>query len=422
MQLHEILIEDLKEYDNNPRNNDGAVQAVAESIKEFGFKVPIVIDSNNVIVAGHTRLKAARLLGLTTVPCIIADDLTPKQVKAFRIADNKTGELAEWDFTALEIELAELSEVSDIDMSDFGFDISEIEEPQEVIEDEAPEVDEEAEPTVQLGDIWQLGTHRIMCGDSTDAADVENLMNGENADLLVTDPPYNVAYEGATKDKLTIQNDDMSDSEFHEFLQAAFENANSVMREGAAFYIWHADSEGFNFRSACKTTGWKIRQCLIWVKNSIVLGRQDYQWKHEPCLYGWKDGAAHYFTDSRLETTVVEDTPNINKMSKDELKSYVKELLNKEPSSTVIREDKPLKNGEHPTMKPVKLIGYQIKNSSRRGDNVLDIFGGSGTTLIACEQLGRRCFTMELDPKYCDVIINRWEQLTGEKAVKIATE
>lgn len=416
MHIQEILLEDLKEYDNNPRNNDGAVQAVAESIKEFGFKVPIIIDRDNVIVAGHTRLKAARLLGLDKVPCIVADDLTPEQVKAYRLADNKTGELAEWDFEKLEAELAELS---DFDMEAFGFELSEIEEPQELVEDEVPEVDEEAEPMTQRGDVWQLGEHRLLCGDSTDAVDIEKLMDGAEADLLLTDPPYNVAYEGRTKEKLTIQNDDMSDGEFNGFLQAAFENANSVMREGAAFYIWHADSEGFNFRAACKNTGWKVRQCLVWVKNTLVLGRQDYQWKHEPCLYGWKDGAAHYFTDSRLETTVVEDTPNINKMSKDELKSYIKELLNKEPSSTVIREDKPARNEEHPTMKPVKLIGYQIRNSSKRGDNVLDIFGGSGTTLIACEQLGRRCFTMELDPKYCDVIIKRWEQFTGEKAVKI---
>lgn len=238
----------------------------------------------------------------------------------------------------------------------------------------------------------------------------------------MTDPPYNVAYEGKTKDKLTIQNDNMSDGNFREFLAAAFENADSVMREGAAFYIWHADSEGFNFRSACIATGWKVRQCLIWVKNQMVLGRQDYHWKHEPCLYGWKEGAAHYFTDSRLETTVIEDTPNINKMTKGELKSYVKELLSREPSSTVMREDRPAKNVEHPTMKPVKLIGYQIRNSTRKGENVLDLFGGSGTTLIACEQIGRRSYTMELDPKYCDVIIKRWENLTGETAVMIAAE
>ncbi len=389
MQIQEILLADLREYENNPRNNDSAVQAVAESIREFGWKVPIVVDRDNVIVAGHTRYKAAQRLGLDKVPCIIADDLTPEQVKAYRLADNKTGELAEWDFSALEIELAELSEMDiDFDMSDFGFDLSEFEEPQEVVEDEVPEVDEEAEPICKLGDIWQLGRHRLMCGDSTDAETVEKLMNGNKADLLITDPPYNVAYEGATADKLTIKNDSMKDEEFFDFLKNAFAAADNVLKEGGAFYIWHADSEGLNFRSACKETGWKVRQCLIWVKNSIVLGRQDYQWKHEPCLYGWKSGAAHYFIDDRTQSTVLEF-------------------------------NKPLRNAEHPTMKPVDLIVRCVTNSSKRDSIVLDIFGGSGTTLVACEQLDRTCYTMELDEKYCDVIIKRWEALTGEKAVKL---
>lgn len=213
-------------------------------------------------------------------------------------------------------------------------------------------------------------------------------MREEKADLLLTDPPYNVNYEGATKEKLTIQNDNMEESEFHKFLQTAFKNADSVMRNGASFYIWHADSEGFNFRSACKLTGWKIRQCLIWVKNSIVLGRQDYQWKHEPCLYGWKDGSSHYFVDDRTQSTIWEF-------------------------------NKPIRNSEHPTMKPVELMAKAVNNSSRKGNIVLDIFGGSGSTLIACEQLGRRCYTMEIDPKYCDVIIKRWEMLTGKQAKKI---
>lgn len=386
MQIKEIEISSLIEYENNPRNNDGAVDAVAESIKQFGFKVPIVIDRDNVIVAGHTRLKAARKIGLEKVPCIVADDLTTEQIKAYRLADNKTAELAEWDFSALEIELAEIE--SDFDMSAFGFDISDFEDIYEITEDEVPEVDEENEPICKTGDIWNLGKHRLMCGDSTNVSDVEKLMNGDKADLLLTDPPYNVAYEGGTKEKLKIENDDMSDEEFQEFLISAFENSNIVMKDGASFYIWHSDSEGFNFRSACKNTGWKIRQCLIWVKNSIVLGRQDYQWKHEPCLYGWKDGAAHYFVDDRTQSTVWEF-------------------------------NKPLRNIEHPTMKPVDLIARAINNSSRSDNIVLDIFGGSGTTLIACEQLNRKCYMMELDPKYCYVIIKRWETLTGEKAVKI---
>lgn len=389
MEIVELKLSDLKEYENNPRYNDGAVDAVAESINKFGFKVPIIIDSDGVIVAGHTRLKAAKKLGLETVPCIIAEDLTPEQVKAFRLADNKVGELAEWDFDALELELQALQGMNlDFDMQDFGFDLSEFEEPQEIVEDEAPEVDEENEPITQYGDIWQLGKHRLMCGDSTDKASVEMLMNGEKADLLVTDPPYNVAYEGGTKDALTIQNDDMDDEQFLSFLQSAFSASDSVLKEGAGFYIWHADSSSNAFRTAACNVGWKIRQCIIWVKNNIVLGRQDYHWKHEPCLYGWKDGAAHYFIDDRTQSTVWEF-------------------------------NKPTRNGEHPTMKPVELIAKSITNSSRKNSIVLDLFGGSGSTLIACEQLERTCYTMELDPKYCDVIIKRWETLTGEVATKL---
>lgn len=224
------------------------------------------------------------------------------------------------------------------------------------------------------------------------------------ADLLLTDPPYNVNYSGGTKEKLTIANDDMDDSSFYQFLIDAFANADSVMRPGAAFYIWHADSNGLTFRRACNDAGWQIRQCLIWVKNSMVLGRQDYQWKHEPCLYGWKDGASHYFVADRTETTVRED----------ELEAVIDE-----EKTTILRYDKPTSSKLHPTMKPVKLMGDLIYNSSRKGDNVLDLFGGSGTTLIACEETGRNCFMMEYDPHYCDVIISRWEALTGKKAVAI---
>lgn len=416
LHVQNIPVSELKEYENNPRKNDRAVSAVAESIKQFGFKVPIVIDSDKVIVAGHTRLKAARELGLETVPCIIADDLTPEQVKAFRLADNKTAELAEWDFETLETELAELSE--DFDMAAFGFDAFE-DDGGEVEEDEAPAVDEEEEPTVQLGDIWQLGEHRLMCGDSTDEESVKKLMDGAEADLVVTDPPYNVDYEGKTIEKLTIQNDNKSSRDFYTFIYKAFENLASVTKAGGVAYVCHAHMESINFMASFQAAGFYLSQMLIWNKNSMCIGRSDYQWKHEPIMYGWKEGAAHYFTDSRVETTVIEDKPNINKMSKDELKEYVKELLKREPASTVIEEDKPSRSEDHPTMKPVKLIAYLIRNSSRKGESVLDVFGGSGTTLIACEQTGRRCYTMELDPRYCDVIIKRYEQLTGKAAVKI---
>ena len=384
LEIAYIETKKLKLNPNNPRKNDEAVDTVAKSIEKYGFKNPVIADKNLIVYCGNTRLKAAKKLKLQTIPVIIADDLTPEQIREYALIDNKSNEIAEWDTELLAQELEEL-DLSDFDL-DWGLptDVAD----KEITEDEAPEVDEKNEPICKLGDIWQLGKHRLLCGDSTEAVDVEKLMDGGRASLLLTDPPYNVAYEGATKEKLTIQNDNMKDDEFYAFLQAAFENANSVMQEGASFYIWHADSEGFNFRSACQTTGWKIRQCLIWVKNSIVLGRQDYQWKHEPCLYGWKDGAAHYFVDDRTQSTVWEF-------------------------------NKPVRNGDHPTMKPVELMAKAIINSSRRGNIVLDLFGGSGSTLIACEQLDRRCFTMELDPKYCDVIIKRWENLTGQKAVKL---
>lgn len=392
-------IEQIRPYEKNPRKNNEAVKYVAESIKQFGFKVPIVIDKEGVIVAGHTRYKASLKLGLKEVPCIVADDLTPEQVKAFRLADNKTSEKSEWDFDMLE---SELEDILNFNMEDFGFEFETKDESKEVEEDNF-EVDKYLEDIqesiVKKGEVWKLGDHYLMCGDATSKEDVEKLMSVFDksdvgglrfiqANLLVTDPPYNVDYEGKTKDSLKIKNDNMGDNQFKQFLTDSFSNANEVMKEGASFYIWHADSEGYNFRSACKDVSWKVRQCLIWNKNTMVMGRQDYQWKHEPCLYGWKDGASHNWYSDRKQTTVLEF-------------------------------DKPLRNEMHPTMKPVNLIGYLICNSSKKGDVVLDIFGGSGTTLIACEQLERQCRMMELDPKYCDVIIKRWETLTEKKGVKI---
>lgn len=224
-------------------------------------------------------------------------------------------------------------------------------------------------------------------------------------------------YTGGTKDALKIQNDNMEDAAFRAFLSDAFRAADGVMRPGAAFYIWHADSEGFNFRAACKEAGWTVRQNLIWAKNSLVLGRQDYQWKHEPCLYGWKEGAAHYFTDSRRETTVIEDMrPDIRHMKKAEMQRLLEEIYSDKTATTVIYMDKPARNAEHPTMKPVKLFDYEIKNSTKKGQNVLDLFGGSGTTIIACEQNGRCGYVMEYDPAYIDVIIDRLEKFTGKTA------
>lgn len=395
MDIKNLKIEELKPYGKNPRKNDEAVQYVAESIKQFGFKVPVVIDKDNVIVAGHTRWKAAKKLGISEVPCIVADDLTDEQIKAFRLADNKVAEKAEWDFDLL---ATELDDLIDFDMSVFGFeDMVEEEEPEVVEDDFEAELPEE--PYVKVGDLYQLGNHRLLCGDSTKIDDVEKLMGDELADMLVTDPPYNVALgmggsvDEARKrhrrtDGLVIMNDSMEDGEFYQFLYDFYVCAYAAMKPGASFYIWHADNEGLNFRLALKNSGFQLRQTLIWNKNTITLGRQDYQWKHEPCLYGWKDGASHNWYSDRKQATVID----MNKPSRSEL---------------------------HPTMKPVELFDYQIKNSSKKGDIVLDLFGGSGTTIMACEQNGRRGFTMEYDPRYAQTIIERWEQFTGEKAVKL---
>lgn len=392
MKIIEINIGDIKPYKNNPRNNDLAVKKVAESIKRFGFKVPIVLDKDNEIVAGHTRLRAAIELGMESVPCLIADDLSDAEIKAFRLADNKTAEYAEWDLDLLSLELEELSHLDlDFSMEDFGFGLDG--ETSETDKGEIKEDDFDAEgalaeietPISLRGDIWQLGKHRLMCGDATCSEDVQVLMDGQQCDFVLTDPPYNCDYEGATKDKLKILNDKMPDDKFLLFLTDAFTRMYEHSKKGAAIYIFHADSEGYNFRHALKLAGYTLRQCLIWAKNSMVMGRQDYQWKHEPVLYAWKDGAAHSWYSDRKQTTIVQF-------------------------------DKPHRNSEHPTMKPLGLVGYFIGNSSKAGDIVLDTFGGSGSTLIACEQTGRVCYTSELDPKYSDVIVKRYIENTGDNA------
>lgn len=381
MEIIYKKLSELHPYKNNPRKNDSAVDAVAASIKEFGFKVPVVIDKDGMIVAGHTRYKAAKKLKINEIPCIVADDLTDEQIKAFRLADNKVGELAEWDFDLLS---DELDGILDIDMSEFGFDLDIPGEEREVVEDDFGATPPK-EPVARFGQIYKLGRHRLMCGDSTDPECVKKLVGGVLVDLLLTDPPYNVDYTGKTKDALKIENDKMNDDSFVEFLTKAFANAVNVMKPGAVFYVWHADSEGYAFRDACNQANLNVRQCLIWNKNSMVLGRQDYQWKHEPCLYGWKEGASHLWESDRKQTTV-------------------------------LNFDKPNRSEMHPTMKPIALFDYQIKNNTRGGDIVLDLFGGSGTTIMACEQNGRSCYMMEYDPKYVDVIIKRWEDFTGEKA------
>lgn len=414
-------IEWLRPYENNPRNNEQAVEAVTNSIKEFGFKVPIVATIDGEIVNGHTRFKAAKFLKLKTVPVLIADDLTEEQIKAFRLADNKTGELADWD---VELLYGELDELTGFDMTMFGFEdidfsLDDFEEDEKETGEEV-DIDSEEKPKVEYGDIFQLGRHRLMCGDSTSAEDMAQLIDGAVIDLYVTDPPYNVAYQGGTDEAMTIMNDSMDDVSFRQFLRDAFAVANNHLKPGGAFYIWHADSEGLNFRAAVKETGWLLKQSIIWVKNAIVLGRQDYQWKHEPCLYGWKDGASHYFVDNRsLATVIEEDEENLKEMTKSELISYIKTMQDTSPT-TVFYEDKPVRNDIHPTMKPLKLIARCVLNSSKKGDKILDSFNGGGSTLMVCERSERIGYAMELDPVYVERTIKRWEEETGLTAEKVS--
>ena len=353
-----------------------------------------------------------------TATIVRADELTETQKKEFIIKDNVS--FGEWDDDML------AEDFDEADLADWGMGddmLAEDDDDKEAEEDDYSEEDAANAPTrCNPGDVWLLGNHRLMCGDSTKESDVAKLMSGEKADLLLTDPPYNVDYHGGTKDKMKIANDNMEDAAFIAFLTAAFDCATQAMKDGAAYYVWHADSKGFEFRIALKEAGLTLRETLIWVKNSLVLGRQDYQWRHEPCLYGWKDGAAHYFVDDRSQSTVIEDAGvDYRKMKKDELLKIVLRLTDVSIPNTILYEDKPTKNDIHPTMKPVKLMARLIKNSSKNEQLVLDLFGGSGSTLIACEQIGRKCYTMEFDPKYCDAILDRWEKLTGMKAELITT-
>ena len=384
----------LVPYARNSRTHSPEqISQIAASIKEWGFTTPILVDTDGQIIAGHGRLLAAQKLGLDEVPTMTAEGWTDAQKKAYVIADNKLALNAGWDNAMLAVEMQELGELGfDLDLTGFAKDEIGALFPNETTgltdEDAVPEVP--AVPVTNEGDVWLLGRHRLMCGDSTSIDHLERLCDGQLVDMWLTDPPYNVAYEGGTKEKLTIKNDSMGNDAFRQFLRDAYSAADAVMKKGAVFYIWHADSEGYNFRGAAADIGWAIRQCLIWKKSSLVMGRQDYHWQHEPCLYGWKDGAAHLWATDRKQTTILEFS-------------------------------KPSRNGEHPTMKPVELFEYQMLNNTKGSDLVLDSFAGSGTTAIACEKHSRMARLMELDPKYCDVIIKRWQDYTGQAATLEAT-
>ncbi len=369
----------IKPYNKNAKKHPKAqVQQIANSIKEFGFNQPIVLDKENVVIVGHGRLEAAKLLGLKEVPTVTVD-LTEEQAKAYRLADNKLNE-SDWDMGLV---IEELKELSDSMLELTGFDKDLIIEP-DAKDDQIPE---NAPPVAQAGDIWQLGRHSLMCGDSTHLESVLALTGSNKVDLFLTDPPYNVDYTGKTKNALKIENDRKDDVSFEKFLTDAFTCADTVMKAGAVFYIWHADMQSSGFNKATANIGWHWAEKLIWVKNTLVMGRQDYHWQHEPCLYGWKEGASHLWNSDRTQTTV-------------------------------LKFDRPTQNKHHPTMKPVQLLAYQICNNTKGDDIVLDLFGGSGSTLIAAEKTNRICYMMELDPKYCDVIIKRYEDYSGNKAIK----
>jgi DNA modification methylase len=395
MQIEQIGIATIIPFAKNSRtHSDEQVAQIAASIREFGFTNPVLVDEANGIIAGHGRVLAARKLKMTEVPCIRLSHLTEAQKRAYVIADNKLALNAGWDEAMLKLELADLKAL-DFNLDLTGFNADEIDallaEPRTeglTDPDDTPELP--VEPVTRLGDVWVCGQHRVMCGSSLEMTAMERLCGVQRVDMLLTDPPYNVAYTGKTKDALTIQNDSMSDEAFRTFLRDAFVTADAMLKPGAVFYVWHADSEGYNFRGACKDTGWQVRQCLIWQKNSMVMGRQDYHWQHEPCLYGWKDGAGHLWASDRKQTTL-------------------------------LKFDRPSRSEDHPTMKPVALFEYQLLNNTKGGDIVLDSFGGSGTTLIAAEKNGRIARIMELDPKYVDVIVKRWEDFTGQKAVLEST-
>ena len=387
MNIIEMKLKDIKPYEKNPRKNDEAVKYVAESIKQFGFKVPIVIDKNNIIVAGHTRYKASKKLGLKEVPCIVADDLTEEQIKAYRLADNKVAELAEWDFDLLG---EELDGILDIDMCDFGFDFNLEEEEKEVVEDDF-EVELPEEPRTKLGDIYQLGNHRLMCGDSTSITDIEKLMDGNKANMVFTDPPYLMGFTGnvhADGSKSfnskhgAIKNDKMSREDGDQFILDIFTNIK-LFNKGAYYVCFYRLGLDYIFRALDKLEN-QYKALIIWNKGNHTLSNSDYMSKYEPIVYGWFDEHLFYGDRSNFDIWDIQRTQ---------------------------------KNDLHPTMKPIPLCSKAIENSSKKGDIVLDLFGGSGSTLIACEQLGRTCYMNELDPKYVDVIINRWEQFTGKKAV-----
>lgn len=443
MNIEKRHIKDLKPAEYNPRKalkpEDSDYQKIKRSIETFGYIDPIIINKDGTIIGGHQRHTVLSDLGYTEVDVVVLD-LSKEDEKALNVALNKIS--GEWDELKLKDLLVEL-DLGDYDISLTGFDSQELEELIELTEFEPETSEDEFDsesayndsvsegPLVKQGEVWQLGRHRLMCGSSTDIKDVKKLMGGDMLDLIITDPPYNVNYEEKAaalneyrpnnNGAMEIQNDLMKNDDFYSFLLQAYTNMEAFMREGAAIYVFHADSEGLNFRKAFVDAGLKLSECLIWEKNNFVLGRCDYHWRHEPILYGWKEGSKHYFVNDRTQDTVIlEDDVDFEAMKKPDLIQYIKDMMHRYADQTsVIYEKKPMSSSLHPTMKPLELVGKLMKNSSKKGWNVGDFFGGSGSTLMAAEQLGRNAFVMELSEHYASVIIKRWEDFTGQQAVRI---
>lgn len=386
-----MKLSELKTNPTNPRIiKDDKFEKLVQSLKDFPEmmeKRPLVCvtdisDGKLYPLGGNMRLKALQELKYKDIPdswVVLADDWTEEQRREFVIRDNVSYGDWNWDVLQSDWNIDELEK--------WGLDVPDLEAEVLEAEEDDFEIPDEIQTDIVLGDLFEIGWHRLLCGDSTQTDAFEKLMQGELADMVVTDPPYNVSYEGGTKEKLTIKNDSMSNDDFYQFLYDFYTALSTAVKKGGAIYVWHASSEIINFAKAMVDAGWLLKQQLIWVKNSMVIGRQDYQWKHEPCLYGWLDGGSHKWYSDRKQTTV-------------------------------INFDRPQRNGEHPTMKPVELFGYLITNSSKAGDIVIDAFGGSGTTMVACEQLNRKARVIEFDPKYCQVIIDRMIKLNPNILIK----
>ena len=433
MQFQTLKLSELIYANYNPRKElkpgDAEYEKIKRSILEFGYVDPIIVNSDRTIIGGHQRTTVLKDLGYEEVDVVFVEVDKVKE-KALNIALNKIS--GEWQMDKLKDLLLELE--NQIDLGVTGFDDEEFKELLAKMDSTTAEEDdfdvEEAyeaieEPKAKRGDIYTLGNHRLMCGDSTDPNDVFFLMHGKQADLIVTDPPYNVNYENKidyhksfkneNRKNNEIMNDHMESSKFYDFLLAMYTLAYEHIKPGGVVYVFHSDVERISFQSAFLNAGFKFSENLIWVKNSFNLSRHDYHWRHEPILYGWKEGTGHFFVDDRTQSTIFDETQNIEKLKKEELVELLSKFL-EQTQTTILYENKPVKSDLHPTMKPVALIGRLIKNSSLRDQLVYEPFGGSGSTLIAADQLDRTCYCMELDPRYVDVIIERWEVLTGSKS------